>query len=114
MKSPDTALKLLALALLGAVVAASSTLLGADIFTDTNEFEAAFSCLARIMHKFSTASPKSLVLTVLGVTRGATHSGRRFRRFVTRTYAESGLGADRRIAGSWTLGSQIRPKHQCG
>ena len=65
MKSPDTALKLLALALLGAVVAASSTLLGADIFTDTNEFEAAFSCLARIMHKFSTASPKSLVLTVL-------------------------------------------------
>ena len=69
MKSPDTALKLLALALLGAVVAASSTLLGADIFTDTNEFEAAFSCLARIMHKFSTASPKSLVLTVLRVTR---------------------------------------------
>ncbi len=65
------------------------------------------------MHKFSTASPKSLVLTVLhdpqagapgllsvpystlagadpkagALARGAAHSGRRFRRFVTRTYA---------------------------
>ncbi len=71
--------------------------------------------VARIMHKFSTAAPKSLALTVrptrarvpptrkrvplsllsvpystlagASVTRGATHSGRRFRRFMTRTYA---------------------------
>ena len=57
--------------------------------------------LARIMHKFSTASTKSSgVLHRLcdpqagtpdpqagAPARGATHSGRRFRRFVTRTYA---------------------------
>ncbi len=63
--------------------------------------------LARIMHKFSTAPTKSSgvrcappalhsvgLLNVpystfagASVARGATHSGRRFRRFVTRTYA---------------------------
>ena len=60
--------------------------------------------LARIMHKFSTASTKSSGVlhrlcdpqagtlykqsrTVGEERRGATHSGRRFRRFVTRTYA---------------------------
>ena len=60
--------------------------------------------LARIMHKFSTAAPKSLVLTalrsvgLLNVLKstfvgasgyplaGHALSGRRFRRFVRRTY----------------------------
>ncbi len=64
-----------------------------------------------MMHKFSTAATESSgvrcaltafrsvgLLNVLystfagaSVARGATHSGRRFRRFVTRTYAYSGL-----------------------
>ena len=72
-------------------------------------------CLTRIMHKFSTASPKSLGLTVRPAKRVPTPSassaypivrlqgsptrkrvppplsGRRFRRFVTRTYALYGL-----------------------
>jgi len=56
------------------------------------------------MHKFSTAVPKLSALTVLHsvgllnvlqgvrlrgptIARGATHSGRPFRHFVTRTYA---------------------------
>ncbi len=62
-----------------------------------------FRRFARIMHKFSTAATKSSTLTALrlvgllnvpystfagaSVARGAAHSGRRFRRFVTRTYA---------------------------
>ncbi len=74
---------------------------------------------ARKMHKFSAASPKSLGLTVLRLRRPpqrtmqyacggrptasgcprawgvpalrVAHSSRRFRRFVTRTYAYSGL-----------------------
>jgi len=61
------------------------------------------SGLARIMHKFSTAAAKSSFLPALhsvgllnvpystfagaSVARGATHSGRRFHPFVTRTYA---------------------------
>ena len=62
--------------------------------------------LARIMHKFSAASPQSSVLTVLrdpqagapgllsvpystqaGASVARLLSARRFRRFVTRTYA---------------------------
>ena len=48
--------------------------------------------LAWIMHKFSTAATKSSVLperpaNAGAPARGATHSGRRFRLFVTRTYA---------------------------
>jgi len=49
------------------------------------------------MHKFSTAATKSSVVLFAPpvlrdpqagtLARGATHSGRRFRRFVTRTYA---------------------------
>ncbi len=62
----------------------------------------------RIMHKFSTMAPKPSALTALrdpqagapgpldvpystpavpSVARGATHSGRRFRRLATKTYA---------------------------
>ena len=65
---------------------------------------------ARTMHKFSTAATKSSTLPVLRSVgllnvlqrvrlrwppsaRGATHSGQRFRRFVTRTYEWSGPGA---------------------
>ena len=69
--------------------------------------------LARIMHKFSTAAAKSSVLTALhsvvllnvpystfagtSVARGAAHSGRPFRRFVTSRCEKCGLvpaGAD--------------------
>ena len=67
----------------------------------------AWGFLARIMHKISTASPpSSVVLTVLhsvglldvlqeyacGAFPSRALSGLRLRRFVTRTYAESGLG----------------------
>ena len=49
------------------------------------------------MHKFSTA-PEEIIRPArptrkrVPLARGATYSARRFRRFVTRTHAQSGLG----------------------
>jgi len=58
--------------------------------------KARIACLARIMYNFFTAATKSSGVRCAptafrdpqtgALARGATHSGRRFRRFVTRTY----------------------------
>ncbi len=83
--------------------------------------------LARIMHKFSTAPTRSSALPALHsvgllnvpystfagadpqkrvpLARGAAHPGRRFRRFVTRTYALSGLDGKSHQLDSPTLRS---------